>query len=235
MKIIPSPHRTYPAYTKPWLYYQEWNKVLFLHYQVPYEVLKSAVPNSLILDDFNGTYWVSLVAFTMNQVKPRFCPSFPLISDFHEVNLRTYVKNQNQSGVYFLSIEGEKTLSNFIAKKVSGLPYEKSLITREASKYSSSNSVNNTSLNTDFIVKDELNKKDDLDIWLTERYCLLLHEKGNQYCYQIDHAEWQTNQVNITNLEVNYLIGQYPLHASPQRVHYSPGVKVIAWSREKIK
>ena len=234
MKIKSSIYRSYPVKTKPWTYYQEWNQVLFMHWQVPYEVLVKCVPKNLILDDFNGTYWVSLVAFTMNQVKPRILPAVSAISNFHEVNLRTYVKENNQPGVYFLSIEGEKRLSNFIAKNLSGLPYEKANIQRTHKSYSSLNPHSGNSLQAQFSVQEPILTKDNLDIWLTERYCLYLYENGRKYRYEIDHEEWIINKVTFQHLDLNYKIGDSPLSLNPHRIHYSPGVKVIAWGKDKI-
>lgn len=234
MKINPSPYRTYPAKDSPWIYYQEWNQAIFLHWQVPKEILKPFIPVGLELDDFNSTYWVSLVAFTMNKVSSRFLPSIPSISDFHEVNLRTYVKENNKSGVFFLSIEGEKHLSNFIAKKLSGLPYEKATIARNEGNYHSVNSNCGNFIKTDFEIGKDLNQKDALDIWLTERYSLFLMKKGQKFIYEIDHEEWKIKQLDFKNLDLNYKIGSHSLSNIPDRCHYSSGVKVKAWSREKV-
>lgn len=100
--IKTSPHRLWPVNSaKPWVYYQEWNQVVFFHWEVPLEVLAPYVPKELTLDSFKGKYWVSLVAFTMNKVKFRYLPSWSFVSDFHEVNLRTYVTEQGKPGVFF--------------------------------------------------------------------------------------------------------------------------------------
>jgi len=57
--------------------------------------------------------------------RPRHLLSLSFVSDFGEITLRTYIDNNNKKGLYFLSIESEKFLSAFIAKSVSGLPYER--------------------------------------------------------------------------------------------------------------
>lgn len=62
------------------------------------------VPHDLEIDLFEGKPWVYLVAFTMEKIRPKYLPSFPPISDFDEINIRTYVKKDNKAGVYFLSI-----------------------------------------------------------------------------------------------------------------------------------
>jgi len=92
--------------------------------------LKKHVPKELEIDLFKGKPWVSVVAFTMENIRPKNIPAFSPISNFHEINIRTYVKMNNKNGVYFLSIEGGKRLSCKIAKFISDLPYRYSIIDR---------------------------------------------------------------------------------------------------------
>lgn len=165
-------HRPFEIPSGQWKYYQEWNKALFLHWEVPFEVLRRCVPDYLNIDKFGGRCYVSLVAFTMQNIRPRYLPSLSYISDFHEINLRTYIDQDNKKGVYFLNIEAEKYISAFIAKSLSGLPYEKSHIQRTDKKYKSSNVIKNFFLDAEFVIKKELVQKSNLDSWLTERYCL---------------------------------------------------------------
>ena len=117
-----SSHRPWILPTTPWNYYQEWNNVVFLHWQVDLNELRTFVPTELEIDLFDGSAWVSLVAFTMENVSPRYLPDFAPISTFDEINIRTYVKHQDRPGVYFLSIEGGNRLSCWIAKHCPGSP-----------------------------------------------------------------------------------------------------------------
>ncbi len=133
MKIIDdilseTKHRSFNYPKNKWRYYQEWNNALFLHWKVPFDALRNLVPQDLNLDTYDGEVYVSLVAFTMQKIRPRNLPAIKFISDFDEINVRTYIDNNNKKGVYFLNIEAEKQLSAFIAKTLSGLPYEKSNI-----------------------------------------------------------------------------------------------------------
>ncbi|WP_262714041.1 DUF2071 domain-containing protein [Phaeocystidibacter marisrubri] len=93
-----------------WKYYQEWNRALFLHWKVGYDELRSWVPSNLQIDTMDGQAWVSVVAFTMEKIRPAHLPPFSPISNFHEINIRTYVSYKGTPGVYFLSIEGGEAL-----------------------------------------------------------------------------------------------------------------------------
>src|SRR5258708_6132126 len=132
-------HRPYKLPFGKWKYYQEWNNALFLHWRIPLDILGSCVPQGLNLDTFDGQAYVSLVAFTMQKTRQRSLPAFKYLSNFDEINLRTYVNNHGRNGVYFLSIEAGNRLSTFIAKTLSGLPYEKARIGRATNGYTSYN------------------------------------------------------------------------------------------------
>ncbi len=227
-------HRPFELPIGQWKYYQEWNNALFLHWTIPFDILRMYVPEQLNLDSYDGSYYISLVAFTMQRIRPKNLPALKFISDFHEINLRTYINNGNKKGVYFLNIQAEKHLSAFIAKNLSGLPYEKSTIKRTDKTYSSKNVIKNFVLDAEFKVEEKLLNKSDLDKWLTERYCLYFDIDGKIYRYDIHHKEWELKNVVIKKLNVSYNIGEIDLsNKPPDLTHYSEGVKVLAWDRLK--
>jgi uncharacterized protein YqjF (DUF2071 family) len=233
--ITATDHRPFELPIGKWKYYQEWNNALFLHWTIPLEVLQSCVPQKLKLDNFNGDFYVSLVAFTMQKIRPKNLPAIKYISDFHEINLRTYICNDGKRGVYFLNIEAGKMLSAFIAKSLSGLPYEKANINRTKNKYRSTNNNKCYHLDTEFEIGQDLSDKTDLDKWLTERYCLYFDKDNEIFRYDIHHKEWRIKTVNISRLNLSYKIGGLNLSdRKPNLTHYSDGVKVIAWRRQRL-
>lgn len=124
---------------EPWKYYQEWSNAVFLHWEVDLPELRKFVPAALEIDLFEGKPWVSLVAFTMERIRPKYLPPVSFISDFDEINIRTYVKKDDKPGVYFLSIEGGTFVSCRLAKALSELPYRHSRIKRQGNLYLSEN------------------------------------------------------------------------------------------------
>jgi uncharacterized protein len=228
-------HRPFALPVGHWKYYQEWNNALFFHWTIPFDILRKCVPENFNIDTFEGNCYVSLVAFTMQKIRPRYLPSISFISDFDEVNLRTYIDNDNKKGVYFLNIEAEKKLSIFIAKSLSGLPYEKANIKRADKRYTSTNSKKGFYLDTEFEIEQQLEQKTKLDEWLTERYCLYLDKDNELFRYDIHHKEWNIRKVEIKRLSLNYKVGDINLaDKQPVLTHYSEGVKVIAWRRQKV-
>ena len=98
-------HRPFELPIGQWKYYQEWNKALFLHWTIPFNILRKYVPERLHIDSFKGNYYISLVAFTMQKIRPKHLPAIKFISDFHEINLRTYIDEGNKKGVFFKTLK----------------------------------------------------------------------------------------------------------------------------------
>ncbi len=170
----------------------------------------------------------------MEKIRHRYLPSIRFISDFAEINIRTYIDIAGRKGVYTLNIEAEKTLSTFVARMVSGLPYEKANIGRTGQKFISTNAKKNFRLNAEFEILNKIEKKTALDQWLTERYGLYLDIDHELYRYDIHHKEWELKKISLNKLNLKYHIGDIKLTELPNLSHYSNGVKVIAWKRQKI-
>ena len=228
-------HRPWPLPVGSWRYYQEWNNAVFLHWKVGYEVLKKLLPPGLEPDLLEGNPWVSLVAFTMQKIRPAFLPSFKPVSDFDEINIRTYVRSGNLSGVYFLSIEAGNKLSCKLARGISGLPYRYSEMRRQEQQYTSRNAEFEDSLSIRYTTGNELPEKTVTDRWLTERYALFQEEGQHLNKFDIHHVEWPVQTLSLESLEVNYSRFQPLINNTPDCTHYSRGVQVMAWGKEKKK
>jgi len=224
-------HRPWQLPKENWKFYQEWNNAIFLHWQVDLSELQKLVPKELEIDLFEGKPWVSVVAFTMEKIRPKNLPYFPPISNFDEINIRTYIKSGNKTGVYFLSIEGGKVISCKIAKGISELPYRYSKINRTANQYISKNSMFNDELNIEYTVGKEISSKTSLDKWLTERYALFQDSEKSINEFEIHHLEWPVSNIDIHKLELSYQRFATLLQNKPNKVQYSKGVKVIAWGK----
>src|SRR5438477_2611898 len=102
---------------------QTWNDLLFAHWPITPEVLRSLVPEALQLDKFDGRCWVGVSPFYMTGVRPRFAPPIPGVSAFPELNVRTYVSVDKKSGVYFFSLDAASRLAVWTARATFHLPY----------------------------------------------------------------------------------------------------------------
>ncbi|MEO1237677.1 MAG: DUF2071 domain-containing protein [Planctomycetota bacterium] len=119
---------------------QRWRDLLFLHWSVLPEVIQATLPEGLTVDtfdgedgfDFRGRGWLGVVPFRMEGVRPTGLPAVPWLSDFGELNLRTYVVGPDGTpGVWFYSLDADQGVAVWIARRVFALPYHRAAIRQE--------------------------------------------------------------------------------------------------------
>lgn len=104
---------------------QTWGELLFLHWKYDAEVVQATLPKGLKVDTHDGAAWLGVVPFYMRKVRPRFLPSVPWISFFLELNVRTYVRDeQGRPGVWFYSLDCNQPLAVWTARTFFHLPYQ---------------------------------------------------------------------------------------------------------------
>jgi hypothetical protein len=104
--------------------FQRWSDLLFLHWTWPSQDLQAHLPPGLTIDTFAGEAYLGVVPFFMSGIRPRFCPAVPWISNFQELNLRTYVHSDDGTpGVWFFSLDAANPIAVAIAKRFFHLPY----------------------------------------------------------------------------------------------------------------
>jgi uncharacterized protein len=229
-------HRPVPMPEGKWIIYQEWHNVLFLHWAVKPAMLKHFVPGKLELQTFDGRAWISLVVFKLSNVRPRYLPPIPYISDSDEINIRTYVEFKGKPGIYFLSMELGNPISNLLAKYLTGLPYRYSVIENKPYGYRSGNQKFDDEMDVEYEVRSKIENKTTLDKWLTERYALF-QDKGNKTIigYEIHHYEWPLHEVILKKNHLRYDQLGSLIHKNPDHMHYSPLIEVLTWGRQSHK
>jgi uncharacterized protein YqjF (DUF2071 family) len=227
-------HRPWPIPQRPWQYYQEWNETVFLHWAVAPALLRDFVPQEIPLDILDGKAWVSVVAFSMEKIRPRFLPGFPPISNFLELNVRTYVRANGKTAVYFLSLEADNAFSCWMARTFSRLPYRYARMNRQPGHFSSQN-PRNEQFEISFEVGEEVQEKTKEDLFLTERYALFQEVGPRIHEFEIHHIDWPLRQLAIKDLRLDYPRYAPLLQGSPQRMAYSTGVQVLTWGGNKFK
>lgn len=103
-----------------------WLNLLFAHWRVEPAVLRPLVPPVFDVDTFDGSAWIGLVPFTMQDVSPIMLPRIAIrgVTDFHECNVRTYVRRGHERGVYFFSLDAASRLAVWGASTFFHLPYK---------------------------------------------------------------------------------------------------------------
>jgi len=104
--------------------FQRWRSLLFLHWSVNPRKIQATLPSGLFVDTFEDRAYLGIVPFLMEGVRPRFCPPVTGLSNFPELNLRTYVIDAHGNpGVWFYSLDANQWLAVKIAQKLFSLPY----------------------------------------------------------------------------------------------------------------
>ena len=87
--------------------------------------LANLLPEGLVPDTFDGSAWIGVVPFSMDNIRLRTLPRIPGANSFPELNLRTYVRetHTNQVGVYFFSLDASSLLAVTVARTIFQLPY----------------------------------------------------------------------------------------------------------------
>src|SRR5690348_7001522 len=102
---------------------QRWSNLLFAHWVVDADALRRLVPRALPLDTFENQAWVSIASFYLSGLRPRWLPALPWLSEFPELNLRTYTALDGKPGVYFFSLDAGSALAVAGARAAYLLPY----------------------------------------------------------------------------------------------------------------
>lgn len=105
--------------------FQKWRDLLFLHWRFEREEIQKKLPAALVPDLFQGQAWVGIVPFRMCDVRPVGLPCVPLLSNFLELNLRTYVVGPDGvAGVWFFSLDCNCLPAVNIARSLFHLNYQ---------------------------------------------------------------------------------------------------------------
>jgi uncharacterized protein len=100
-----------------------WRDLLLAHWAVDVDLLRPLIPRSLEIDTHDGRAYLGIVPFGMEDTAPRGLPRVPYLSDFPEVNVRTYVRSGDVGGVWFFSLDAGRRLAVEAARLGFHLPY----------------------------------------------------------------------------------------------------------------
>jgi uncharacterized protein YqjF (DUF2071 family) len=232
----------------------QWHDLLFMHWSVAPGVLRSAVPPGLEIDTFDGAAWVGVVPFVMRGVRPRGLPAVPGLSNFPELNVRTYVyargagdRRAGKPGVWFFSLDAHQRLAVRLARWTFRLPY---FDARMAAATDLSGTVRYVSRRTHrgasaavfrarYRPTGPPEQADDLTRWLTERYCLYAARSSDRgatlYRGEIHHQPWplQPAEAQVeTNTLTDGLGFDLPAGTEPH-LRFARRLDVRAWAPQR--
>jgi uncharacterized protein len=216
---------------------QSWRSLLFMHWPVRPERLRSLVPSRLTLDTFEGMAYVSITPFTVRRARVRGLPPIPGTAAFDEVNVRTYVRLDGEPGVWFFSLDASSRSATALARLGLRLPYRHARIERDIDGDAHSFECERTthgrqpaSLRAFWTAEPSMTlaRPGTLEHFLVERYTLYSHALGSKlWRGQIRHAPWPLQAVSALGVEQTLdQADGLPELGECRLAQHSPGVDV---------
>ena len=191
---------------RDWKWSQAWENVLFLHWPVEDGPLVGQLPAGLEIDRWEGSAWVSIVAFRLANVRLHGLPPIPLCTDFLEVNVRTYVRHRGEPGIYFLQMYGDGRIAVAAARLLTLLPYRYCPMQCRLEggawhwRCGASSAGPAALLAGQFIAEGHSRRAEagSLDEWLVERYAAFVPDgRGRLFRMEVEHPPWEIARVAL--------------------------------------
>jgi len=225
---------------------QRWTDLLFAHWPVDAAALREIVPASLPIDTFENRAWISIAAFYLSHLRARWLPALPLVSEFPEVNVRTYVTLGDKPGVYFFSLDAGSALAVTAARATYFLPYFRANMSIRAAadgtlQYRSRRTDPRgepAELGVHYRPTGPINraKPGSVDHFLTERYCLYAVDHALRVRRaEIHHRPWPLQPADA-ELEVNTMASAagISLPTTAPRLSFASRLDVVVWAPVRL-
>jgi uncharacterized protein YqjF (DUF2071 family) len=225
--------------------FQRWRHLLFLHWEVPVAALSALIPPDLTIDTFEGRAYVGVVPFTMRDVSPWWSPSVPGVSNFHEINVRTYVhKDGELPGVWFFSLDAASSIAVIMARTGWHLPYHRAAmdlsVSGNAVRYRTRRlwpGPKPAELSVNYEIGDSLGHAEPgtFEHFLVERYLLFAKAGEGIDLGQVHHAPYPLRRAEVAELSESMVSALgLPAPSGAPHVLYSPGVDVDVFALQPL-
>ena len=225
--------------------YQEWRDLLFLHWEYSVAAIQATLPDGLFVDTFGGKAYLGIVPFFMRNIRPRWLPAVPGVSNFLELNLRTYVYDRaGVPGVWFYSLDANQSLAVAIARRFFHLPYHHA---KMKSTRTSAGAIRYESVRSgdsgrrcffEYAPGNAWSEPppESLEFFLVERYRLYSSAPDGLRRGAVFHEPYPVCRAEVTAWDENLLPlnGFSPTGRPPDHVLMSRGVDVTVFPLERL-
>jgi uncharacterized protein YqjF (DUF2071 family) len=228
-------HRPWAPPSEPWLMTQIWYDLLFAHWPVPLETLRSLIPPGLPLDTFEGQAWLSITPFHLS-IQPR---ALPLRQHFPELNCRTYVTLAGKPGIFFFSLDAGSRTAVWGARTFYRLPYyhAKMRVKKQGSCFVYDSRRGAAQFQASYQPEGAVHRSSPgtLEHWLSERYCLYTTHQNKPYRAEIHHLPWplQPASAAIRHNTIAEAAG-IELPSVPPVLAFARELEVLVWRLREV-
>jgi uncharacterized protein YqjF (DUF2071 family) len=212
----------------------DWVDALFLHWPVSAESLRARIPAELEVDTFDGSAWVSVVAFHIAHARVRGMPAALAWPRFPEINVRTYVKDAERAGVWFFSLDARSAVAVELGRRFVHLPYSRASIAASIAADRIAYRLARTDPRAPaarFTAEARFGggvrtaAPGTLEHWLVERYCFFTTARGRCLRGDVVHDPWPLRDADVALGESSLLeAAQIVPTGAAQLAHVSSGV-----------
>ncbi len=226
------------------LFIADWDRALMIHYEVDGVALQRKVPFEL--DLWNGRAFVSLVAFTLRGMRPRLGGRVTAlllkpIATHEFLNVRTYVRQGREVGIYFLREWLSNRLSVILGPRFFGLPYKFGKLEYKHSWESGTLAGRvvdadggGLTYHGDFDPGDSYEcEPGTLHEWLMERYTAFTNVRGRPGFFRVWHPPWLQWPVEVVVTHKTLLDWNWPFFKTAVRAgaNFSRGLRNVWMGR----
>jgi len=220
------------------MFIADWDRVLMIHFGVDAAALQRDVPFQLDLRE--GRAFVTLVAFTMRDMRPAFGGRFTAwpfraIATHHFLNVRTYVRVGDEVGIHFLAEWVSNRLAVLLGPRTFSLPYRHGQIRYQNDwalgelRGSVVDAVTGAAF--EYHAGSETGgpfstcEPGSLDEWLMERYVAFNSACNRLRFFRVWHEPWQQCRAEVSITEFSLLTEHWHWFRAAHLIgaNYSPG------------
>jgi uncharacterized protein len=211
--------------------FQGWDRLTFLHWRYPPDIVRGFLPRGIELDIFDRSAWIGLTPFLLTRLRAPGLPALPWISQFPEMNLRTYVRGlDGERGIWFFSLEADRLAAVAGARLSYGLPYRwarmKVAFDSERIEYVSRRHFGPGRAAITVQTGSPIIPGERED-FLTARFRLYTKLAGRLAFAEVEHPPWPLRSASVMRLEQDLIeCAGLPKPAGDPLAHFSPGVYV---------
>lgn len=234
-----------PRAARDWrpLFLHDWTDTVMIHFAVDPDALRHRLPYEP--DTFAGDAYVTLVAFTLRRMRLAALPRLGRvllrpISDHRFLNLRAYVKHEDQRGIYFMREWLDNPLSVALGGAAYGLPYRYGRLDYRHTEEAGIGVAQAGLFRLVYRRRGPIDGDDyrpsrpgTADHFLLERYHAFLARRDWRGVFHVRHEPWPQQRIDI-ELEDDSLLattGAWYRRATLAGAHQSPGVFDVEISR----
>ena len=190
--------------------------------------MRPRVPEELEVEEHDGSAWVSVQFFRVRALRARGALPVPGISNFLQLNVRTYVRGPDGlPGVWFFSIDASSRLAALGVRRIYHVPAFHARMTQEpVGEWQEAECVRVGEPGRVFAARYRATgetfhaKLGSLEFFLTERYVLYSGDDRQLLRARIHHRPWPLRRATVVRLATTLLeADRLPTPTTPALAH----------------